>query len=192
MSTRGFVGFVVDGTEKIAYNHSDSYPDGLGLDVLRWLRTADLDAIREQALTLRVVAADSKPTDEDIERLSGFANRGVGTRDLDDWYVLLRKTQGNPKGMLAAGVIEDASGFPADSLFAEWGYVVDLDARALEVFEGFQKQSHDKGRFAGRQDADDSRRDGYWPVALVSSWPLSALPTDDEFMAAVEPQNAEA
>lgn len=191
MSTRGFVGFVVDGIEKIAYNHSDSYPDGLGLDTLRWLSKAHIGGARRLAAALRVVEPDSKPTAEDIERLKGYANTRVGTQEIDDWYVLLRETQGNPAAMLDAGVIEDASGFPADSLFAEWGYVVDFDAKTFEVYEGFQKQQHDKGRFAGRSDADDSRRNGYWPVALVASWPLDALPTDEDFMATVEPDDDE-
>lgn len=191
MSTRGFVGFVVDGTEKIAYNHSDSYPDGLGADVLGWLRKAHLGGARRQAAELRVVEADSKPSPEGIERLRSYAHLGVGTQQVDDWYVLLRHTQGNPAAMLDAGVIEDASGFPADSLFAEWGYVVDFDAETFEVYQGFQNARHSKGRFANRSDVDDSRRDGYYPVALVASWPLHALPTDKDFIQAVDPSDDE-
>jgi hypothetical protein len=77
--------------------------------------------------------------------------------------------------MLAAGVIEDASKFPADSLFAEWGYVVDFDAMTFEVYRGFQGERHSEGRFA---DLPQSRDNGYFPVRLVKSWPLSDLPTD--------------
>lgn len=33
--TRGAVGFRVDGVDKVTYNHSDSYPGGLGAAVLR-------------------------------------------------------------------------------------------------------------------------------------------------------------
>lgn len=45
MGTRGIMGFVVDGQEKLTYNHYDSYPDGLGLDVLRWLRGLNEDTL---------------------------------------------------------------------------------------------------------------------------------------------------
>lgn len=56
MGTRGFICFVIDAKEKTAYNHYDSYPDGLGLHVLTWLRESDIDIIREQARSLRVVS----------------------------------------------------------------------------------------------------------------------------------------
>jgi hypothetical protein len=38
MGTRGTWGFVLDDREKLTYNHFDSYPDGLGADLLNWLR----------------------------------------------------------------------------------------------------------------------------------------------------------
>lgn len=183
MSTRGFVGFVVDGTEKIAYNHYDSYPSNLGCNVLEWLSKAHLGGAQRQASALRVVSSDSTPTAEDIERLRGYANQNVSTRRIDEWYVLLHETQGNPAAMLDAGVVEDGHEFPLDSLFAEWGYLVDFDARTFEVYKGFQDAAHDKGRFAGRPGRDER----YYPVALAASWPLDALPTKDEFMSTVEP-----
>lgn len=181
MGTRGFVGFVVDGTEKIAYNHSDSYPGGLGLDVLGWLQKAHLGGAHRLAAELRVVDPDSKPTAEDIEKLRPYANLNVGTQQADDWYVLLHGTQGNPAAMLDAGVIEDAKNFPADSLFAEWGYVVDFDAKVFEVYRGFQHAQHAMGRFANQRG--EGQADGYWPVALVGSWALDALPTAEAFLA---------
>lgn len=192
MGTRGFITFVADGVEKTAYNHCDSYPGGLGVDVLTFLRanrhelTCDRhsqqsgsapDLIRK----LRVVDPGSTPTPADVQRLSQFANLNVSTRSADDWYVLLRETQGDPAAMLTAGVIEDAKDFPLDSLFAEYGYVVDIDARTFEAYEGFQHDTHDKGRFAARQG-----REGYAPVALAKSWPLDSLPSDEEFLAALE------
>lgn len=186
MGTRGFIGFVIDGTEKIAYNHYDSYPGGLGADVLRWLHVEPLaspNEVRDRARALRVVEPDSEPTDEDIARLAPFTNHHVGDRrDRPTWYQLLRETQGDPGLILKAGVVEDASLFPLDSLFAEWGYVVDFDAGVFEVYRGFQEAEHDRGRFA---DRDSGRRDGYYAAALVASWPLTELPTDEAFFAAL-------
>ena len=183
MSTRGFLAFAVNGEVKTAYNHSDSYPDGLGFDVLSWLRTADLTAAATAAAALRVADPTDEPTDEDIARLAPSTDTGVGARtDRPDWYQLLRKTQGDPAAMLAAGVIEDASDFPADSLFAEWGYVVDFDTQTFEVYQGFQQSPHKSGRFADRP----GRGNGYHPVRLVTSWPLTELPDDIAFVKAVE------
>jgi hypothetical protein len=184
MSTRGFISFAVDGETKTAYNHCDSYPDWLGIRTLSWARKADLPASAEAARSLRVVTDDDRPTDEDIERLAPYTNRNVGGRrnERPDWYQLLRETQGDPGAMLAAGVIEDASTFPADSLFAEWGYVIDFDAQTLEVYVGFQKAPHEDGRFAS-PTPDDS---GYYPVRLLKSWPLNNLPDDVTFTAEIE------
>lgn len=182
MGTRGFVGFVVDGTEKIAYNHFDSYPSGLGVDMLAWLRKAHIGGARRLAGQLRVVDPTSTPTAEDIEKLSAYADKGVGSQQVDDWYVLLRRTQGNPAAMLDAGVIEDAKDFPADSLFAEWGYVVDFDTNVFEAYKGFQAARHDGGRFASRE----GRSNGYYPVQLVASWPLDELPSAEEFVSQLE------
>lgn len=188
MGTRGFLGFVVDGVEKITYNHSDSYPEGLGADTLTWLSAAskDLETLRAQASAMRVVTRDEEPTQDDVDRLAPWTNLSVGERSTDSWYCLLRETQGNPAAMLRAGYIEDASDFPVDSLFAEWGYVVDLDANTFEVYQGFQKQAHDKGRFASRR-FDRERETTYYPVALLASWPLDSLPTTEDFYSAVDP-----
>jgi len=194
LGTRGFIGFIIDGTEKIAYNHWDSYPSGAGADVLWWLSTTDLTEARELAGALRVVDSNSTPTAEDVERLRQFANLNVGRQSVDDWYVLLRETQGNPAAMLQAGVIEDGSLFPSDSLMAEWGYIVDFDAGVFEVYRGFQKAPHDKGRFAAREPYKPKHRPvvEYWPCALVVSWPLDGLPSEKDFIDAVDPSEEEA
>lgn len=183
MGTRGFVGFVADDETKVAYTHWDAYPGGLGLGMLEWLRGADVGVTRDAVRALRVVTDDDTPTPEDVKRLKKFYDPSVGGfSDELTWYQLLRRTQGDPAAILEAGVLEDASGFPADSLFAEWGFVVDFDREVFEAHEGFQEQPHRKGRFAFMQPT----RDGYYPVKLAASWPLSALPTRDEFLSALE------
>jgi hypothetical protein len=194
MGTRGFITLAVDGENKTAYNHWDSYPEGLGLSVVSWAREAakDLDAARKAVTALRVVAEDDQPTGEDIERLRPFADFEVDRsvrngethvlRERPSWYQLLRCTQGDPAAMIRAGVIEGAGEFPADSLVAEWGYVVDLTAETFEVYQGFQTRPHRQGRFADITP----ERDGYYPVWLVKSWPLAELPGDKDFAAEAE------
>jgi hypothetical protein len=200
MSTRGFITFAVDGQLKTAYNHSDSYPSGLGISLLGWLREAVKDPaeLRRRAQALRVVDGSSKPSAEDIARFTEFSwgkARHGGTADLregQEWYDLLHETQGDPDLMLACGTIEDASGFPADSLFAEWGYVIGLDGDGtFEVYEGFQHAPHDRGRFASLpvEPPGYPGAEQYYPVALRASWPLAALPDDATFMAATDPED---
>lgn len=192
MGTRGFTGFVVDGTEKIAYQQFDSYPDGVGLAVLRWLRAArdDESAMAAAIRGIRLVSNDDVPSDEDVQRLSRFTDLGVSTQSSRDWYCLLRETQGRPALMIAAGVMQDASDFVCDSLFCEWGYLIDVDTRTFEVYRGFQERKHANGRFASRTPRSQSgvasvTAVSYYPVALARSWSFDGLPQDDEFTAAL-------
>lgn len=187
MSTRGFVGFVADEHETITYSHSDSYPDYLGINVLDWARSVDdWGEVKAQAAALVHVDDDTPPTPEQIERLSPYARESVSTRELTDWYVLLRETQGDPAAILAAGHAEHAPDWPADSLFCEWGYLLDLDRGVLEVYRGFQDEPHTDGRFHDRpRPTGRYAASGYYPVRLIASWKLTELPDTHAFLAAV-------
>jgi hypothetical protein len=217
MGTRGAFGFIVNEQEKIAYNHFDSYPEGKGIEVLRWLREADLDDVRRRVADLLVVDPESSPTPEDIERLRQYANMHVGgpasgtPLEQATWYQLLRETQGDLTLILQAGVIEDGHTFPLDSLFCEWAYIVDLDKNRFEVYEGFQRKLPKKGRWKGRPTkAEDEKtyeehvryakdngrepwrplRSDYKAVELFADWSLIGLPGDDEFLGLSELRQA--
>lgn len=174
MSTRGAIVFVVDGTEKTIYNHADSYPGGLGCHMLAWLRGANLDDARRAAAALSLVDEGTEPSAEEWSRLAQYSDENVSSGR--DWYSLLRETQGLPARILEAGVAGDGDGFPLDSLFCEWAYVVDFDARRFEVYKGFQDKPHQRGRFAGRAiPRDVGGQSSYYAVALVKDWPFSEL-----------------
>ena len=192
MGTRGFMGLVIDGQSKIGYVHWDSYPYGLGVSTLEALRTLLLadsgDQVATLARQLEVVKSDTKPSLEQQERLADYADTNVSTKSLDEWYVLLRRTHGNLVRTLKAGYIEDASDFPYDSLFAEWGYLIDCDTKVFEAYRGFQDAPHTLGRFATGTGPDRMKTLGhhYYPCALVGMWSFDALPTNDEFLTALE------
>jgi hypothetical protein len=194
MGTRGFIGFVIDGKEKITYNHFDSYPEGLGMEMLTWFR----DILKAETpdgpidwkayvRNLKMVDPKSTPTEVQISELMPWSDTSVSERSLEDWYCLLRKTQGNPGAILAAGYAIDSSDFPSDSLMCEWGYLIDVDTETFEVYEGFQKEPHNRGRFAHRPPVDVERHIGlfsyaYYPVALRAAWSFNAIPTGEEFL----------
>lgn len=183
MSTRGFLGFVADERETITCIHYDAYPGGLGADVLTWARTvADWDAVRRQAAALVHIDADVMPTEEQYAALAQYAKPGAGGPESEpgeEWYRLLCRTFGDPAATLAAGHAPHAPDWPGDSLWCEWGYLLDLDAKTFEVYKGFQKAPH-KGRFSSRET---NPRSGYYPVKLFASWSLDALPDDGDFLA---------
>lgn len=213
MGTRGAFGVIIGEQEKIGYNQMDSYPEGKGIENLRWIRAVVeeglLEETRQLASDCRVVSDDKKPTKKDIQHLNQFTNLGVSERSTDDWYCLTRETHGYISDMLACGYIYDSHTFPLDSLFCEWAYIVDFDRNVFEVYEGFQKELPKKGRWAGRPTPEedrqnyldhlewcaDNKREPWLPkvaeykaVELVASWPLDALPSDQEFLE-VDPPN---
>jgi hypothetical protein len=190
MGTDGFVGFVVDGGEKIFRHYKDSYPSALGLTVLDWL-TRHREALAQGGIADRVRALrliTDEPSAAEVERIRGLLLGRGGERDDLAWIEeaddeeLVELVTDDLDLLLDAGIAVDGSDFPVDSLFAEWGYLIDLDAAVFEVYRGMQRAPHAAGRFAGRPSAQQH----YHPVALVAAWPLAAPPTRDGLLSLPE------
>lgn len=153
MGTRGLVGFVVDDTVKASYNHFDSYPNGLGLDVVKFVQgIANVSEVFEKAQAITLVSEEDES----------------GT----DWYAELRDVQGDLAGYLGRGVMIDNKAFGYDSLYCEWGYLVNLDNKTVEVYRGFQTDPHSEGRWA------DGEEDRYYGIRLIETIPFAELSED--------------
>jgi len=175
MSTRGSIGVLANGILKLTYNHSDSYPESLGVALAEQLTDLlsrhDQTSLKALADCISVVDPDSKPTEAQKQKLAALADLNVSERSLDDWYCLTRNLQGELALVLEkVGIMCDGSDFPKDSLFCEWAYVANFDDMTLEVFKGFQTKQHSKGRFA-----DPTCTEEYKPVKLVKTFKLDAL-----------------
>jgi len=181
MGTRGMVGIRIKGEDKLGYNQFDSYPSGLGADVVKFLRKVrrrktGFHTLVEQALALKVVddtGEGVKPTAAEIETLKQHADTGVSGGELSEWYVLLRELQGDLEGCLKAGYICGGASFLSESLFCEWAYIVNLDTGKLEVYKGFQTTRDPKSRYSGKRAVD-----GYFGVALAAEFPVEDIPRD--------------
>ena len=172
MGTRGLVGLVVDGKVKASYNHFDSYPSGLGMDVVKFIQTmTDIDTVRVMARRIKMVQEDQRPHDL-IDR-ANLRNLGI-TDDGGDWYSLLRHAQGDLAEYLRVGYMPDNEAFGGDSLFCEWGYLVNLDDQTLEVYRGFQREPHTAGRWA---TTPEDR--GYYGIAQLDVIPFATLTAED-------------
>lgn len=180
MGTRGSVGFIHKGKVIATYNHFDSYPDGLGMNVVEQVKLIcqedELDRLRKNVEKLKLVDSNKDtPTEKDIERYTqlGLYNGSVGKGKTTDWYCLLRGAQGAGcidlirEGFL--GHLIDDSAFLKDSLFCEYGYLINLDDRTLDFYVGFQKTAQ-PGNIFGEESSD-----GYYPCRLLKKFEFSDI-----------------
>ncbi len=191
MGTRGGLGFRVDGKDFIAYNHFDSYPEGLGDETVQGVRQLlsdfSLDELRDRVRNIEFVDEDKEPTPEQREKFKQyFENVSNGK----DWYSLLRGMQGKASEYVKNGIMIDAHGFLKDSLFCEWAYIINLDTLKLEVYRGFQDKYHKLGRYSAKKERGwKPKYNGenyYYPVALVMELDLTNLP--DNLMSVLLPR----
>ena len=122
-SSAGFIGFVVDGVQKIAYCEGECRPSEVGVRVLDFLSSWGEDpALAQVVRSLHVVYPGQRPTGEEAEHLGRYVRRHGRSDSL-----------GMPSAILAEGVIEDASDIALRSL--SWGFLIDLDRRTLQFFD---------------------------------------------------------
>lgn len=177
MGTRGAYGFRQASKDVVTYNHFDSYADGLGRSVLRYIAQTPLPTMKEVASRIILVNEESKPTPELIQDYEKYSDIGVADHSLEDWYCLLRKAQGDlfPYNRDLRHMI-DSHTFLYDSLFCEWAYIINLDREVLETYRGFNEDPRAPGRYAryGRLTSNQ----GYAGVALIDELPLTAIRPD--------------
>lgn len=178
MGTRNLTCVVLNGEYKVAqYGQWDGYPSGQGITALKFLRDLDRDSF------VAKVAAARWITDEEAEALGSRWKETHGHLSRDHGAKILKLVTDADAGIQLGNGLD----FAADSLFCEWAYVIDLDKNTFEVFKGFNEQPLAEGeRFAflsGKAERE------YTPVRHVHTFNLGALPTDEEFLAQVEPKD---
>ena len=139
MGTAGIIGFRMCGNAKaeyLTYCHSDSYPSWLGMETLKFFRTADNPAQRAAVDGSALVDEEETPTPDQLDTVSRFLGDPV---DLHHnvkctWYEALRAAQGDWQAW--------ADGLPfmvdnKDLLHngsTEWAYVYDFERDEIEVY----------------------------------------------------------
>lgn len=177
MSTRGIYGIRKGKEDKITYNHSDSYPDCLGYTMAEFCATTSIDELNNIYERIELVDENTKPTTEQVKACAEYTNTSVSTGSTDDWYCLLRELQGHPEKWKKIDgtiyMIDDAE-FIKNSLFCEYGYIINLDTECLEFWIGWQKVPWDENRYG--TERNDS---GYYPCWMIKEYPLKDITPDN-------------
>jgi hypothetical protein len=171
MGTRGTWGFRKDGMDKLTYNHFDSYPSGLGAIIKDFICKYPIQELKKTCDRIILVSGEVEPTDEQIRECNNYLNLSVGKQDVKDWYCLLREAQSTPEEYVSKlrYMIANLS-FIKDSLFCEWGYIINLDTEKLEIYKGFQKTPQNN-----RYHFVPKKKDDYANCKLVKEIPLNEV-----------------
>jgi hypothetical protein len=192
MGSRNVCCVVVDGEFRVAqYAQWGAEPGSHGLVLLRFLRDKVDDGTLEE-FTTKVKSLKTLTEDEVEDRwVKAGAERGVDAvsfevadRVRETFPSLSRETGASIMRMIDSGQVTEvrlSHQFATDSLMCEWAYVIDLDTRAFEVFQGFQEAPHQMGRFAD-WEVEDRKKNRYWPVAEVARFNIDNLPDDETFV----------
>jgi hypothetical protein len=186
MGTRGLTVVIMDGKHRIAqYGQWDHYPTGQGATAMQFCRkhlSTEEGREKFRKAVNRTEFADQERLDKLLKRI-GISGEWMSMEQAERFktkYPALSRDAGAKVLDLVLGgkkLLRDSIDFAAESLFCEWAYVIDLDACKLEVYEGFQKAPHKRGRFA---DMDVSEKpvvgDKYYPVALIASFDFDKIP----------------
>lgn len=180
MSTRGLYGIRKNGKDKLTYNHSDSYPDWLGAEIVEFIKSHSKDELNKFFDLIKLVDEELPPKAEEITECvkKGYVDLDVSTQSVADWYCLTRNLQGNFK--LYSSLIADnktiymidSHDFINDSLFCEYAYIINLDDDTLEFYVGFQKKPDKDNRYGVRPD-----KQGYYPCKMIKAYPLEEIGT---------------
>lgn len=182
MGTRHLIAVVIDGAFKIAqYGQWDGYPEGQGRSILAFLRQANLETFKTKVRGchwLNKAETEAVNDTPNWSKVFPQLSRDAGAE-------ILSLVASSEAGL---GLI-NTSKFGGDSLFCEWGYVIDLDAGKLEVYRGFNHEpTAADSRFpSGATWLEHTA--GYEPIRLIKRFELTGLPDDDAFGKAVNDED---
>ncbi len=133
MGTRGTITFIFKNKSVKTYNHWDSYPSGLGQNLIsevnHLLKKLTIDDIIQKLDSLKIINKEIDPTLEDIKNLDKYTSLNVSSQSTMDWYCLVRKNQGSLINIMDSGYI-----LPHDS-DEEYNYVIDFNDKLFYLKE---------------------------------------------------------
>jgi len=184
MSTRGIIGIRIDSEDKLAYNHSDSYPEHLGTDIVKFCveKTEAIDWLKIRKLARGLKDVPEVETAEEKRRKHfQYSAKMTDTAEeaLEKIRMLVEEGNNILHKILNRGTYEKSNGFITDSLYCQYGYIVNLDSMTLELYKGEQMAPHQKGRYADNEGyVTPGCQATYYPCALVGEYSVFDIPDD--------------
>ena len=187
MGTRNLTAVYKNGKYAVAqYGQWDGYPECAGQTILKFLlKPENIEELRKKIdkcvfVTQEEIDAAYKqvgvPENERFITLSQankfhsifpLLNRDIGYNILSE--IIKQKEE------IKLGNSID---FANDSLFCEWGYVVDLDKNTFEIYEGYNRKPLAKSERFYNPNLTENE---YYPIRHIKTYFLNSLPDKDTF-----------
>ena len=158
MSTRGVFIIRKDGAEKAMKILHDAYPDGAGVDIIDLVKTTDLDALCGCL------------TEYDEWDMPDPEETGCPDEPVPFSYDICRLAVKNRKQIWTLAGTRD---YILDSLFCEYGYVLDLNREELLFFKGGQTKPQEENPYGTEPEHPAGVKEAYYPCRLAAVFPLA-------------------
>ncbi|MBQ9010569.1 MAG: hypothetical protein IJ088_14775 [Clostridia bacterium] len=150
MSTRGSFILCREGACREMEIFHDAYPQGAGINVVDLIRTKNLDVLYDAMC----------PDREGMEEANGFSYEACKRAGWDGNSLTVRP---------------EPDDFIRNSLFCEFGYVLDLDRQELQFYVGGQTKPQEDNRFGTDPEMNAYMDRPYYPCALRAVFPFSCV-----------------
>lgn len=147
MSTRGSFMICRDGVCKEMFIRYDAYPQGAGVNVIDLIKTKNLNILYEAMCA--DMDGEEEPAEFSYESCKESGQNGI--------------------------YLTSCSGpdyFVQDSLFCEYGYVVDLDIQELQLYVGGQTSPQENNRFGAEPVWNEFMDKPFYPCHLKAVFSL--------------------
>lgn len=184
MGTRGAYGFRYKKKDYLIYNHYDSYPSGLGANVIEFVRrslTTEGDIKKTKTLLESSVKLDKLSFRPELLGCFGdYIDPTITLGSIKNDFLYQIGLPHALDSMLESGYFKETSNhFIYDSLFCEYAYIVNLDTGKLEFYTGFNTTNNTSGRYIkDTKTFNNLIADGsingteYKPCKFKKSWKL--------------------
>lgn len=203
MGTRHLICIFKNGQYKVAqYGQWDGYPSGQGVDILSFLKNKynkdkfsnALEKVRfgtnEEIEEQWIACGANKGQEWVSSEISDIHRKKYPENSRDTGSEILNIIQNDTKKEL---VLYNHLEFAKDSLFCEYAYVIDLDKNTFEIYVGFNKEplSERERFFFGGEKLKVEYKENYeyYPVKLLRSYDLDNLPSQNDFLKELEPED---
>jgi hypothetical protein len=193
MGTRNLTMVVLDGELKVSqYGQWDGYPGGQGAHVIEFLSQEGFDLEKFKQKVADVVELTFEEVKERWVEAGADPDSDMVSMDVSNRFKELYPELSRDTG---AGVLEAIYNTPNpigvridnefmyDSLFCEWGWLINLDNNTLEMYCGFNHEPLEEGQRFYKENQEPSNAgisDPYYAIKMVKAYPLDDLPTVEQ------------